>query len=70
MGPMRYLWLQRMHLARRELIDAEAASATVTKIATDHGFCELGRFSVEYRSLFGETPSASLHRPVPHSRHL
>jgi hypothetical protein len=26
------------------------------------GFCELGRFSVEYRALFGESPSTSLQR--------
>jgi hypothetical protein len=35
----------------------------VTSVATDHGFSELGRFSVQYRTLFGESPSASLQRP-------
>lgn len=63
MGPIRYLWLRRMHLARRALRMADAATTTVTRIATDYGFWELGRFSVAYRSLFGETPSASLRRP-------
>jgi AraC-like DNA-binding protein len=62
MGPARYLRLRRMQLARRALLRADPASATVTKIATECGFWELGRFSVEYRALFGETPSASLHR--------
>jgi AraC-like DNA-binding protein len=62
MGPMRYLWLRRMHLARHALIRADPATTTVTMIATDKGFWELGRFSVEYRSMFGESPSASLHR--------
>jgi AraC-like DNA-binding protein len=51
-----------MHLARRALLRADPAAATVTGIATDHGFWELGRFSVEYRALFGEMPSASLRR--------
>jgi AraC-like DNA-binding protein len=35
---------------------------TVTEVASDYGFGELGRFSVQYRALFGESPSASLHR--------
>ena len=68
MGPVRYLWLRRMHLARAALIRADPASATVTGIATDHGFWELGRFSVEYRTLFGESPSASLRRPQDERR--
>jgi AraC-like DNA-binding protein len=62
-GPVRYLWLRRMNLAHRALLRADLANTTVTAIATDHGFWELGRFSVDYRSLFGETPSATLHRP-------
>ena len=60
MGPIRYLRLRRMHLARRALRMADPSTATVTEIATDYGFWELGRFSVAYRELFGETPSASL----------
>ena len=63
MGPMHYLWLRRMHLARRALLGADPQATTVTTVATDHGFWELGRFSVDYRMLFGELPSASLHRP-------
>ncbi len=61
-GPVRYLWLRRMHLARQALLHANASDATVTRIATAHGFWELGRFSVEYRTLFGELPSESLRR--------
>jgi AraC-like DNA-binding protein len=60
MSPVHYLWLRRMHLARQALLRAEPANTTVTAIATDHGFWELGRFSVEYRALFGESPSTSL----------
>jgi AraC-like DNA-binding protein len=63
MGPIGYLWLRRMHFARRALRMADPATTTVTEIATDYGFWELGRFSVAYRALFGETPSASLRRP-------
>jgi transcriptional regulator GlxA family with amidase domain len=60
MSPTSYLWLRRMHLARQALMVADAATATVTSIATGLGFWELGKFSVAYRSLFGEPPSATL----------
>jgi AraC-like DNA-binding protein len=63
MSPKRYLWLRRMHLARRALRKADAETTTVTEIATNYGFWELGRFSVTYRSLFGEPPSTALRRP-------
>lgn len=62
MGPVRYLWLRRMHLARRALIVTALTPGVVTEIATANGFWELGRFAVEYRALFGEAPSATLRR--------
>jgi len=68
MSPHRYLWLRRMNLARRALALADRAEKTVTEIANDHGFGELGRFAVSYRKLFGELPSATLHRPPDHPR--
>ncbi len=63
MGPLRYLWLRRMHLVRAALLRATPAGASVTQLACAHGFWELGRFAVQYRSLFGERPSDTLHRP-------
>ena len=63
MGPIRYLALRRMYLVRRALVRAVSLNTTVTGIATDHGFWELGRFSVNYRTMFGETPSVTLQRP-------
>jgi len=67
MGPIRFLTLRRMHLVRRALLGAEPSKSTVTSILTDHGFWEFGRFSVAYRTLFGETPSETLRRPAEHA---
>jgi len=64
MGPIRYLTLRRMHQVRHALLRAEASNTTVTRVAMDHGFWELGRFSVAYRSLFRESPSETLRRFV------
>jgi AraC-like DNA-binding protein len=71
MGPIRFLTLRRMHLVQRALSRADPSSATVTRIVTDHGFWELGRFSVAYRALFGEMPSETLRRkPEPIATNL
>ena len=71
MGPIRYLTLRRMHLVRRALSQADSSTKTVTQIATDHGFWELGRFSVAYHALFGEPPSTTLRRlPQHRAAHL
>ena len=64
MGPKRYLFLRRMHLANQALRRTTAAETSVTDVATEFGFWELGRFAVAYRSLFGESPSATL-RQMP-----
>ena len=68
MSPQRYLWLRRMNMARRDLARADSTQSTVTAIAVEHGFWELGRFSVQYRRLFGESPSETLRRPADEPR--
>lgn len=62
MSPVRYGWLRRMNLAHDALVRADPKVVTVTEIANDHGFPQLGQFSVNYRTLFGEAPSKTLHR--------
>jgi len=57
MGPHRYLLLRRLDRARQAL---RQARGSVTEIAYDYGFTELGRFARIYRQRFGETPSMTL----------
>src|SRR5712672_481710 len=60
--PCRHLRMLRLSQARRALMDTDSSQSTVTEIATGFGFLELGRFSVEYRRAFGESPSQTLQR--------
>jgi AraC-like DNA-binding protein len=63
-GPKRYLQFCRLHLARRALRKGLPDTTSVTEIATRYGFWHFGRFAGEYRSLFAEPPSSTLHRPA------
>ena len=65
-SPRAYFTLRRLNLCRHELISADPESTTVTEIATNHGFYELGRFSSFYRQQFGELPSKSLRKSGEH----
>jgi AraC-like DNA-binding protein len=61
-SPSRYLLLQRLNKARAALRRADPSKATVAEVARNHHFLELGRFSVTYRTAFGELPSVTLQR--------
>ena len=62
MTPHRYLRLRQLSLAHRALVLADPAKTTVTRVATEFGFWDLGRFAAAYRAVFGERPSATLNR--------
>jgi AraC family ethanolamine operon transcriptional activator len=61
-SPKRYLKVWQLHHVRRALRAGASRGMTVTDAATFHGFFELGRFAGEYKALFGEPPSKTLHR--------
>ena len=61
-SPHRYLWLRRMNMARHALLQSDHVRESVTQVATNNGFWELGRFATAYRAFFGESPSETLHR--------
>jgi AraC-like DNA-binding protein len=62
--PLGYFRKRQLMLARSALLDATPARGTVKRVAMDSGLTELGRFSVEYRRIFGESPSATLNAPA------
>jgi AraC-like DNA-binding protein len=53
---MEYLKTVRLDAARRELLATHPSEATVATIALRNGLTHLGRFSVEFRERFGESP--------------
>lgn len=58
--PMTYLRDVRLGHVREELIAADSTGTKVTDIATRWGFSSLGRFSGQYKTRFGESPSSTL----------
>ena len=64
-APLAYFHKRRLSEARRALIHSHQYRGAVKRAALDVGLTELGRFSVEYRSLFGESPSATLSNSTP-----
>jgi AraC-like DNA-binding protein len=55
----------RLEAVHDALLRLRPEDSTVTQLAADvGGFFNLGRFAGEYLAMFGEHPSATLHRPV------
>ena len=69
MSPIRYIRLRRLNLVRAALRGSDPAATTVADIARRYGFSELGRLAADYRTIFGETPSATLRRGKSRTGH-
>ena len=61
-SPFAYLKARRLNAARRDLAAANPSERSVTEVAMDNGLSHLGRFSIEYREHFGESPKETLAR--------
>lgn len=61
-SPMKYLKKVRMEKVYRALLTEKNGNKSVTEIAEAWGFTQLGRFSVEYKQRYGESPSETLRR--------
>ena len=58
MSPKRFMLDWRLRQAHHAL--TRGHQSTVTAVATDFGFYELGRFASRYRAVYGERPSETL----------
>jgi transcriptional regulator GlxA family with amidase domain len=59
-GPMSFLKTRRLEVAYPGLLGAEADATSVTEVALRYGFTRFGRFAVEYKRAFRESPSETL----------
>jgi AraC-like DNA-binding protein len=59
-SPLAYLRKRQLMRARLSLMRADRPYGAVKRAALDAGLTHLGRFALEYRELFGESPSTTL----------
>jgi AraC-like DNA-binding protein len=59
--PKRYLHLLRLNAIRKELLLADPNSITISEVAYQYNFFQMSHFSAQYKNIFGETPSQTLH---------
>lgn len=56
-GPIAYLRARRLSAISRVICSGKPLPASITQVALEYGFADLGRFAGYYRRLFAETPS-------------
>ena len=59
---MAYVRRIRLGRVRAELLRSDPSTVRVTDVAMRWGFMHLSRFAEQYRELFNELPSVTLHR--------
>ena len=62
LSPMQYVRTTRLHRARRLLRSIAVRHRSISEIALDSGFWHLSQFAVDYKALFGESPSMTFRR--------
>jgi AraC family ethanolamine operon transcriptional activator len=61
-SPMVYVRATRLHRARRLFRTTAVRTRSISEIALDCGFWHLSQFAVDYKLLFGESPSVTFRR--------
>ncbi|WP_129649514.1 AraC family transcriptional regulator [Peristeroidobacter agariperforans] len=67
-GPMRLLKIRQLHEIRAALLRSQPGDDTVTHIAARFGVLDPSLLARNYKILFGETPSRTLHRAPAESQ--
>jgi AraC-like DNA-binding protein len=62
--PMAYLRDVRLRRAHHRLSELDPSTTTVSSIAYDWGFTNLGRFAAAYAARYGELPAVTLRRTL------
>jgi AraC family ethanolamine operon transcriptional activator len=62
LSPIAYIRTTRLHRARGLLRSTAVNHRSISEIALDCGFWHLSQFAVDYKSLFGESPSITFRR--------
>ena len=60
-SPKRYLMMYRFHGVRRALRQSDPSATKIADVANTWGFWHMGQFAADYRKLFSELPSQTLH---------
>lgn len=64
LSPSELLRIARLNRVRQLLLASTPEQTTVSRVAFDLGFWDLGRFAGNYRELYGELPSTTLRKPA------
>ena len=62
MGPKRYSKIRQLNLVRRAIRQSHSTPVNITDILSEHGVTEFGRFAIEYKALFNESPTETLQK--------
>ncbi len=57
MGPTEYFCIRRLNQVRAALMKGDSSTTTIQEVARQWGFTHMGRLSLSYKRLFGESPS-------------
>ncbi len=61
LAPKRFLVIYRLNGVRRDFYRLGGQGVKIIDVASHWGFWHMGQFAADYRRLFGELPSATLH---------